>query len=81
MVAHDKELGVFPPHRTPVKFQSGSIEPLRAFLFVIFERQPQEFKFFYLLVVAILPEIDDVRNASLSKYLYITPGGDCTAKG
>ena len=81
MVAHDKELGVFPPHRTPVKFQSSSIEPLRAFLFVILKGKPQILEFLYLFAIAILPQIDDVRDSLLSKLLNITPGSNCATEG
>lgn len=80
VVAHHEHFGIFSSYRSFVKAESVSIEPLRARLHIVLERQPQALELPHFLAVLAVSLVDDVRDAQRLELLDVLPGRDGTAK-
>jgi hypothetical protein len=62
-MAHTQDFGFGPTHGFLVEEQRTTMEPIRAWLFVVLEWQPQTLKLSDFLAMLAVPEIDHVGYA------------------
>src|SRR5258708_12305337 len=74
-MAHYEDLRVWLAHGLHIKAQSVTIEPPRARLHVIPERQPEALELADFFAVLSVSQVNDVRDAQCLEFFDVPPGG------
>ena len=79
-MTHAKEFRFRLSHGLLVEEQRTTMEPIRAWLLIVPERQPQVLELAHFFVVVAAPQVDHVCDAQGLQLLYVPPGCNGTAK-